>query len=97
MSASCCRCCCRPGVAATTGVPVPALLELLSRSLGLVSVPTELLASSLERLAADLACRPCDIVELITRQPTLLCAQVRVTRQPATKRKASRRYKTIKA
>lgn len=51
-------------------------MELLGRSLGLVAVPTPLLTGALEGLAADLGAGPEDALGLITRQPTLLCAQV---------------------
>lgn len=63
-------------VTASTGVPAPALLELLSRSLGLVALPSPLLCAALEGLAADLGVAPEHVAALMAQQPTLLCAQV---------------------
>ncbi|KXZ47674.1 hypothetical protein GPECTOR_33g556 [Gonium pectorale] len=71
-----CKAARRPAaVSASTGVPVPSLLRLLGRSLGLVAVPTELLAAALEGLADDLGVAPEHVAEMLATQPTILCAQ----------------------
>lgn len=68
---------CFAGTAATTGLTVPRLLDLLTQSLGLVAVPTSVLCASLYYIATTLDVDMESVLQLAIQQPTLLCAQVK--------------------
>ncbi|MEW5306609.1 MAG: hypothetical protein WDW36_009063 [Sanguina aurantia] len=64
------------GTAATTGLTVPRLLDLLTRSLGLVAVPSSVLCAALYYVATTLDVDVESVLQLAIQQPMLLCAQV---------------------
>lgn len=67
------------GTAATTGLTVPRLLDLLTQSLGLAAVPSSVLCAALYYVATTLDVDVESVLQLAIQQPTLLCAQVGLT------------------
>jgi len=63
-------------LSSTSGLPLGALLELLSRSPALSSLSESSLLSGLEDLAQQLEVSLSDILTLLTQQPSLLLAKV---------------------
>jgi hypothetical protein len=52
-------------------------LELLVKSLGLVTLDTQVVTAALTQLSSELGVGPEDVVHLLTHQPAMLVCQVR--------------------
>lgn len=75
----CCCCCSVSELSATSGLPRAALLNLLAKYPALSSLGVSGLMSGLEELSGLLEVTLSDVLDLVTRQPTLLIAKVNLS------------------